>query len=119
MIIFQEKNLEDVLHRNTTWCDIARDLGVYDKYNKMIPILIRRLDELCIDYTFLDNIPLRRKEGHSRNMYTKFTDEEIFKKSILKFRWGCKIIPHLNFKYFFVTILTNLILYGKMYKHCN
>lgn len=80
---FSRKELEDVLHRNTTWRDVARNLGVYDKHNKMIPILIRRLDELCIDYTFLDNIPIRRKEGHSRNMYTKFTDEEIFKKGTI------------------------------------
>lgn len=80
---FSRKELEDVLHRNTTWRDVAKDLGVYDKHNKMIPILIRRLDELCIDYTFLDNIPIRNKPGHYRNQFTKFTDEEVFKRNTI------------------------------------
>ena len=78
---FSRKELENILHKNNTWYDVAKELGVYDKHNKMVPLLIKKLDELCIDYSFLDEAPIRKKEGHSRNKYTKFTDEEIFKQN--------------------------------------
>lgn len=78
---FSRKELEDVLHKHETWAGIVKDLGVYDKHNKMVPLLKRRLDELGIDYSFMGKTPIRNKPGHYRNQFTKFTDEEVFKRN--------------------------------------
>lgn len=78
---YSKKQLENVLSNNNTWSGILRELGSYDKHQKMLPILRRRLDDLNIDYSFMNSVPIARKEGHSRNKYTKYTDEEIFRRN--------------------------------------
>ena len=77
---FSKKELEIVLYKYDTWREILSELGSYDKHNKMLPLLKRRLDELNIDYSFMGVVPNRRKEGTARNKYTKYSDEEIFKR---------------------------------------
>ena len=75
---FTKKELENVLHKYTTWREITSELGAYDKHNKMVPLLKRKLNELKIDYSFLDSTPIRRREDRNRNQFTKLTDEDIF-----------------------------------------
>ena len=75
---FTKKELEDVLHKYTTWREITTELGAYDKHNKMVPLLKRKLDELKIDYSSIDSVPIRRRKDRNRNQFTKLTDEEIF-----------------------------------------
>lgn len=77
---FTKEELEEVVQRNTKWSEICKQLGVYDKHNKMVPYLKKRLDFLDIDYSKLDNPmgkPINLKNRH--NKYTKFSDEEIFR----------------------------------------
>ena len=71
---YTKKELEEVLHKYDTWREILSELGSYDKHNKMLPLLKRRLDELNIDYSFMGVVPNRRKEGTARNKYTKYRD---------------------------------------------
>lgn len=75
---FTKKELENVLHKYTTWREITSELGAYDKHNKMVPLLKRKLDELNIDYSFIDNTPIRRRKDRNRNKFTMLKDEEIF-----------------------------------------
>lgn len=78
---YSKRELEQVLRDYDTWSEILSVLGSYDKHNKMLPTLKKRLDFLKIDYSFVDDRPIKRKEGVSRNQFTKHTDIEIFCKN--------------------------------------
>lgn len=78
---FTKEELENVLHKFSTWREITSELGAYDKHNKMVPFLKKRLEELSIDYSFVDNTPLRKSKESCRNIHTKYSEEEIFKKN--------------------------------------
>ena len=78
---YSKRELEQILRDYDTWSEILSVLGSYDKHNKMLPTLKKRLDFLKIDYSFVDNRPIKRKEGVSRNQFTKHTDIEIFCKN--------------------------------------
>lgn len=78
---FTKEELENVLHKFSTWREITSELGAYDKHNKMVPLLKRKLNELEIDYSFIDTTPIRRRVDRNRNQFTKLSDEEIFCKN--------------------------------------
>ena len=78
---YSKDELEMVIYKYDTWREILSELGSYDKHNKMLPTLKKRLDYLGIDYSFMDNKPIKRKEGVSRNQFTKHTDEEVFRRN--------------------------------------
>lgn len=79
---FTKKELETIIHKYDTWAEILKELGTYDKHNKMVPLLKNKLKELHIDYSFIDNTPIRiGNSEHCRNKYTKLKDEEIFIKN--------------------------------------
>lgn len=78
---FTKEELENVLYKYSTWREITSELGAYDKHNKMVPLLKRKLEELGIDYSFIDFSPIRKRSDRNRNQFTKLSDEEIFCKN--------------------------------------
>lgn len=78
---YSKIEIEEVIQKYNTWRDVLTELGAYDKHNKMVPTLKRKLEELNIDYSNIDLTPIRKKAGHCRNKYTKFLDEEVFRKN--------------------------------------
>ena len=76
---FTKEDFLNVLEVNDTWSGVLKSLDVYDKHLKELPYLKQKLTELCIDYSNFGKSIFRRKPGTSRNQFTKYSHDEIFK----------------------------------------